>query len=68
MRVLFTPNITNHIQVLQESYMMIPDSKGRLAEAAEDLESFLRQHESTEGLPQEHLEQAKGLLIEAGVS
>lgn len=48
--------------------MMIPDSKGRLAKAAEDLESFLHQHENNEGLPQEHLEQAKGLLLEAGVA
>lgn len=55
------------LQVLQESYMMIPDSKGRMSKALEDLESFLKQHESTEGLPQEQLEQARGILLEAGV-
>lgn len=34
-------DIKKQEEVLQESYMMIPDSKARLAAAAEDLKAFL---------------------------
>lgn len=47
--------------------MMIPDSKGRLAKVLEDMEAFLGEHAETEGLPSDQWEQAKGLLVEAGV-
>ena len=45
--------------------MMIPDSKGRLAKAFEDLGGFLGEHADTEGLPSDQLEEAKSLLVEA---
>lgn len=48
--------------------MMIPDSKGRLAKALEELEGFLGENKDTEGLPEDQLEQARGLLVEAGVA
>lgn len=47
--------------------MMIPDSKGRLAKVLEEMEAFLGEHAETEGLPSDQWEQAKGLLVEAGV-
>eukprot|EP00904_Undaria_pinnatifida_P014064 jgi/Undpi1/9789/HiC_scaffold_27.g12244.m1 len=59
-------DIRKQEEVLQESYMMIPDSKGRLAKVFEDLEGFLGEHADTEGLPEDQLAEAKGLLVEAG--
>lgn len=55
-------------QVLQESYMMIPDSKSRLAKVLEEMEGFLGEHASTEGLPADQLEEAKAILAKAGVA
>ncbi|CAM9772221.1 unnamed protein product, partial [Ectocarpus sp. 8 AP-2014] len=43
-------DIRKQEEVLQESYMMIPDSKSRLAKALEDMEGFLGEHAGTEGL------------------
>lgn len=50
--------------------MMIPDSKGRLAKALEDLEGFLGEHKDTteSQLPEDQLEHARSLLVEAGVA
>ncbi|CAM9390318.1 unnamed protein product [Ectocarpus sp. 8 AP-2014] len=61
-------DIRKQEEVLQESYMMIPDSKSRLAKALEDMEGFLGEHAGTEGLPTDQLEEAKGLLVEAGIT
>lgn len=60
-RTLVKPNLVFG-QVLQESYMMIPDSKGRLAKVLEDLEGFLGEHAATEGLPEDLLEQARSFV------
>lgn len=50
--------------------MMIPDSKGRLAKALQDLGAFLEEHKDAkaEELPEDQLEEAKGLLVEAGAT
>ena len=48
--------------------MMIPDSKNRLTKALQDLESFLGENKDAEGMPDDQLEEAKGLLVEAGVA
>ncbi|CAM9696178.1 unnamed protein product [Ascophyllum nodosum] len=61
-------DIKKQEEVLQESYMMIPDSKNRLAKALQDLESFLGENKDAEGMPDDQLEEAKGLLVEAGVA
>ena len=47
--------------------MMIPDSKSRLAKVLEEMQGFLSEHASMEGLPADQLEEAKGLLAKAGV-
>ena len=54
-------------EVLDESYMMIPDSKSRLAKVLEEMEGFLAAHADTEGLPVDQLDDAKKLLAEAGI-
>jgi len=54
-------------QVLQESYMMIPDSKSRLAKVLEEMEGFLGEHAEAEGLPADQLAEAKDLLAKAGI-
>eukprot|EP00903_Cladosiphon_okamuranus_P014537 g13484.t1 len=61
-------DIKKQEEVLQESYMMIPDSKSRLAKVLEEMESFLSEHVSTEGLPADQLEEARGILVKAGVA
>eukprot|EP00752_Nemacystus_decipiens_P003388 g3135.t1 len=61
-------DIRKQEEVLQESYMMIPDSKSRLAKVLEEMQSFLGEHASTEGLPADQIEEAKGLLAKAGVA
>jgi len=43
-------DIKKQEEVLQESYMMIPDSKARLQAALEDLEAFLVRKGGREGL------------------
>lgn len=48
--------------------MMIPDSKSRLTKVLEEMESFLGEHASTEGLPADQLEEARGILAKAGVA
>lgn len=48
--------------------MMIPDSKSRLAKVLEEMEGFLSEHASTEGLPADQLQEAKSLLEKAGVA
>lgn len=55
-------------QVLQESYMMIPDSKSRLAKVLEEMEGFLCEHAGAEGLPADQLEEAKGLVAKEGLA
>lgn len=42
--------------------MMIPDSKGRLSKALEDLEAFMGEHKDKEGLPGDQLNQADALV------
>ncbi|CAM9535227.1 unnamed protein product [Discosporangium mesarthrocarpum] len=53
--------------VLQESYMMIPDSKDRLQTSLEDLRAFLAENEGGEGL-EDQITEAKAIIEEAGVS
>lgn len=55
-------------QVLQESYMMIPDSKSRLSKVLEEMESFLGEHDGADGLPADQLQEARGLLAKAGIA
>lgn len=62
------PPHTTTPQVLQESYMMIPDSKSRLAKVLEEMEGFLSEHAGAEGLPADQIEEAKALLAKAGVA
>ncbi|CAM9683311.1 unnamed protein product [Scytosiphon promiscuus] len=61
-------DIRKQEEVLQESYMMIPDSKSRLAKVLEEMEGFLAEHAETAGLPADQLDEAKRLLAEAGVA
>ncbi|CAM9286696.1 unnamed protein product [Pylaiella littoralis] len=61
-------DIRKQEEVLQESYMMIPDSKSRLAKVLEEMEAFLGEHADTEGLPADQLGEARSLLTEAGVA
>ena len=49
-------------EVLDESYMMIPDSKGRLKQALEDLQSFTESSEVESLQSNEWFIQAKDLL------
>ena len=49
-------------EVLDESYMMIPDSKGRLKQALEDLQSYTESSEVESLQSNEWFIQAKDLL------
>lgn len=49
-------------EVLDESYMMIPDSKGRLKQALEDLQSYTESSEVESLQSNEWFVQAKDLL------
>uniref|UniRef100_A0A7S2W3S2 Tubulin-specific chaperone A n=1 Tax=Rhizochromulina marina TaxID=1034831 RepID=A0A7S2W3S2_9STRA len=54
-------------EVLEESYMMIPDSKNRLQKAVEDLLVFVEEHRKEEGVAgTEQLEAALQVLTEHG--
>lgn len=61
-------DIRKQEEVLQESYMMIPDSKSRLSKVLEEMESFLGEHDGADGLPADQLQEARGLLAKAGIA
>lgn len=54
-------DIRKQEEVLQESYMMIPESRGRLALCYEDLEAFMAHHSDMTG---ELVEEAQKVLSE----
>ena len=54
-------------EVLGESYMMVPDSKGRLDRAIEDLESFIESDEVEELKSGEWYTKAQDLLHSVSV-
>jgi tubulin-specific chaperone A len=49
-------------EVLQESYMMIPDSKSRLEKAVEDLRDILEQSQDEGAIPAELLAEAQAIV------
>ncbi|GAB5034939.1 tubulin-specific chaperone a [Nannochloropsis oceanica] len=59
-------DIKKQEEVLQESYMMIPDSKARLQAAVEDLEAFVTEHQEVKGLQESDiLAEATALVNQA---
>ncbi|CAM9607211.1 unnamed protein product [Choristocarpus tenellus] len=59
-------DIRKQEEVLQESYMMIPDSKARLQKALEDLQIFLEANTGGDGLEDQE-EEARNILAQASV-
>lgn len=55
-------DIRKQEEVLQESYMMIPDSKNRFDRAKEELESLVGQCEDEPDIDGEVLAEARSLL------
>jgi tubulin-specific chaperone A len=55
-------SIRKQEEVLQESYMMIPDSKARLENSIQDLEACLNECKEAEGLDQAVVDEAKALV------
>ena len=55
-------DIRKQEEVLQESYMMVPDSKARMENAVGDLEGAIADCEGAEDLDAEVLEEAKQLV------
>lgn len=55
-------DIRKQEEVLQESYMMIPDSKNRLSIAIKELLQCVEESESFEGIDSLVLEEARNLI------
>lgn len=55
-------DIRKQEEVLQESYMMVPDSKNRLEQAKEELESLLEQCAEEADVDAELLTEARAFL------
>ena len=55
-------DIRKQEEVLQESYMMVPDSKSRLETALGDLEAAIADAEGAEDLDPEVLQEAQQLI------
>ena len=60
-------DIRKQEEVLQESYMMIPDSKNRLGKAVDELDSLLQEVTEEDAVNAEILEEAKALVAELAV-
>eukprot|EP01031_Cornospumella_fuschlensis_P034481 gene34481-41747_t len=56
-------DIRKQEEVLQESYMMVPDSKNRLEQAKEELESLLEQYGEDASLDAAVVTEARSLLV-----
>ncbi|CAM9989680.1 unnamed protein product [Phaeothamnion confervicola] len=63
-------DIRKQEEVLQESYMMIPDSKARLQTSLSELKTFLEQHaeEDLPGADDKGMVEARNILMQAAAT